>query len=108
MDLPNMMAFPETFKEFAEEWGFVDNYYTNGVELIPVFRVEQWLEHTRKKGEWRIFHNNLKFLQYNCSLKCTECGHRYDISDGMYFMYKYCPNCGARMIESQESEDEEC
>ena len=42
-----MMTFPETFDEFAEEYGFVDEkeVYTNGSELIPIFRVKQWLEH---------------------------------------------------------------
>ena len=41
------MEFPETFKEFAKSYGFKDSkeVYTNGSELIPVFRVEQWLEH---------------------------------------------------------------
>lgn len=41
------MEFPKTFKEFAEDYGFKDEKwaYTNGAELIPVFRVEQWLDH---------------------------------------------------------------
>ena len=41
------MEFPETFKEFTESYGFKDSeeVYTNGSKLIPVFRVEQWLEH---------------------------------------------------------------
>lgn len=41
------MEFPETFDEFAEQYGFKDEkqIYTNGTELIPVFRVKQWLEH---------------------------------------------------------------
>ena len=41
------MEFPETFEEFAKEYGFKDNkeVYTNGSDLIPIFRVKQWLEH---------------------------------------------------------------
>lgn len=41
------MKFPSTWKEFAEKFGFTDSerVYTNGVKIIPVFRVEQWLEH---------------------------------------------------------------
>lgn len=41
------MDFPNTFDEFAEDYGFKDKdeVYTNGSELIPVFRVKQWLEH---------------------------------------------------------------
>lgn len=41
------MDFPNTFDEFAKDYGFRDKkeIYTNGSELIPVFRVKQWLEH---------------------------------------------------------------
>lgn len=41
------MAFPATFDEFAEKYKIVDSkeIYTNGTELIPIFRVKQWLEH---------------------------------------------------------------
>ena len=41
------MNFPDTWEEFVEEFGFSDSkeVYTNGTKLIPVFRVEQWLEH---------------------------------------------------------------
>ena len=41
------MDFPSTFDEFAKDYGFKDEdeVYTNGSELIPVFRVKQWLEH---------------------------------------------------------------
>ena len=42
-----IMNFPKTFEEFADEYGFYDNkeIYTNDSQLIPVFRVKQWLEH---------------------------------------------------------------
>ena len=44
------MEFPETFERFAKEYGFKDDkeVYTNGSDLIPIFRVEQWLEHDNK------------------------------------------------------------
>lgn len=43
----NTMEFPDTWEEFAEDYGFFDNQgvYTNGSLLIPEFRVRQWLEH---------------------------------------------------------------
>ena len=43
----DMMDFPNTFEEYARRYGFkdVEEHYTNGSELIPVFRVNQWLEH---------------------------------------------------------------
>ena len=44
------MEFPETFERFAKEYGFKDNkeVYTNGADLIPIFRVKQWLEQDNK------------------------------------------------------------
>ena len=41
------MTFPKTFDEFAEQYKIVDQeeVYTNGSELIQIFRVQQWLEH---------------------------------------------------------------
>ncbi len=48
----NLMEFPKTFNEFANNYGFVDDYevYTNGADLIPVYRVRQWLEHIESEG----------------------------------------------------------
>ena len=44
------MEFPNTFDEFVKEYGFKDDkeIYTNGSELIPIFRAKQWLEHINK------------------------------------------------------------
>ena len=55
-----MMTFPDTAEEFMEQYKIVDTeqVYTNGVELIPIFRMKQWLEHLqdieseRKTGRW--------------------------------------------------------
>jgi len=45
--MADMMNFPLTFKDFIKEYSFKDKeeVYTNGAELIPVFRVEQAWEH---------------------------------------------------------------
>lgn len=42
-----MMSFPNTWEEFVEQYQIIDSQheYTNGAELIPVFRVKQWLDH---------------------------------------------------------------
>ena len=44
------IEFPNTFEEFAEQYSFKDKdeVYTNGSDLIPVFRVQQWLVHKAK------------------------------------------------------------
>ena len=59
-----IMEFPETFEQFAKEYGFKDSkeVYTNGSDLIPIFRVKQWLEHEMSAEQYRqrmiqAFHN---------------------------------------------------
>ena len=46
----DIMEFPSTFDEFAKEYGFKDKeeIYTNGSDLIPVFRVKQWLAYIKE------------------------------------------------------------
>ena len=41
------MQFPKTVEEFMEQYKIVDTeqIYTNGAELIPIFRMKQWFEH---------------------------------------------------------------
>lgn len=48
--MQDKMEFPDTFDEFAKEYGFKDSeeVYTDGSDLIQVFRVKQWLEHDNK------------------------------------------------------------
>lgn len=49
--MADIMEFPNTMKEFIESFSFKDSeeVYTNGAELIPVFRVEQGFEHYAKE-----------------------------------------------------------
>ena len=48
--MSEQMEFPKTFEKFVKEYGFKDDkeVYTNGSDLISVFRVKQWLEHDNK------------------------------------------------------------
>ena len=72
------MNFPETFDEFAENYKITDDkqVYTNGTELIPIFRVRQWLmrpdENAKtveqiKSEAIKEFAERLK--RYSCRLK---------------------------------------
>ena len=49
--MEDIMEFPNTMKEFIDSYSFKDSkeIYTNGAELISVFRVEQGLEHYAKE-----------------------------------------------------------
>lgn len=100
------MKFPEIFEEFAKEYGFKDDkeVYTNGSDLIPIFRVKQWLEHDNlKTGHW------IKYSIPRCGeqhYKCTSCGYYINFGQwGELYTkeFKYCPNCGVKMVEPQET-----
>ena len=57
------------------------------------------LEQEPKTGHWiYICNSEVNWLKV---VECSECGKR------TYGSGKYCPNCGAKMIEPQESEEEE-
>lgn len=48
-----VMTFPKTVDEFMEEYKIIDSeeVYTNGAELIPIFRMKQWFEHCENLKE---------------------------------------------------------
>ena len=45
----DMMTFPETVEEFMEQYKITDteHVYTNGVEMVPIFRMKQWFDHQK-------------------------------------------------------------
>ena len=47
--MADMMIFPDYFMDFIKEYSFNDEkeIYTNGADLISVFRVEQAWDHYR-------------------------------------------------------------
>ena len=54
--MPDTMSFPKTLDEFMEQYKIVDTeqVYTNGTELVPIFRIKQWEDAHRQQHE-RIF-----------------------------------------------------
>lgn len=64
-----LMTFPETVEEFMDQYKIVDReqIYTNGAELVPVFRMMQWVEHCREKLQEA---ENLRLV-----VTCGECVH---------------------------------
>lgn len=45
--MADMMTFPDTVEEFMEQYKITDteHIYTNGTELVPIFRMKQWFDH---------------------------------------------------------------
>lgn len=43
----DVMQFPNSVEDFMEKYKIVDteHVYTNGTELVPIFRMKQWFEH---------------------------------------------------------------
>ena len=78
-----------TEKEFEHlEW-LLKNHYKQKTKTGYWIR---WYE--QKETEW--YTDNIP----HC--KCSECGEEYDLYSSQFI--KYCPNCGAKMVEPQESE----
>lgn len=89
------MAFPETIEEFLENYSFIDKkeYYTNGTKLIPVFRVEQALEHYYKE----------LFFQLDKSVKF--CPFR-KITSAYYYQSELNPKVVTEMKNAEWTEEQ--
>lgn len=74
--MSEQMEFPETFETFAKEYGFEDDkeVYTNGSELIPIFRVKQWLEQDDK----------LRTIEADTAYECGKHANKWHpVTDGL-------------------------
>lgn len=51
--MADMMTFPDTVEEFMEQYKITDteHIYTNGTELVPIFRMRQWFDH-KSEPHW--------------------------------------------------------
>ena len=63
------------------------NAFTVIEDDIPSADVEE-----RKAGEWKTGYHKRNGLNYAIA-RCSECTYVVDVLG-----YKYCPNCGARMV----------
>ena len=91
-----VMDFPNTFDEFAKDYGFKDKeeVYTNGSELIQVYRVKQWLEHINKTTTM-IDKSNFSQEQYKADLQSAyDCGYNQACKDKITMPYATPDNCG--------------
>ena len=83
-----ILALSEWYGESATH----DNPFPDGAEAVPVYKIEQLpsVMPKRPTGKWETFVED-----YN---KCSKCGEM----GKFYRFYKYCPNCGAKMTESEK------
>lgn len=77
-------------------------FWTGGIEKAID---EQPTIEERKTGEWieREVCDEPKVIEEWQSAQCSNCG-LYHTTPYMYYFdnYKYCPNCGARMVDENE------
>lgn len=106
--MSEQMEFPETFEKFAKEYGFKDDkeVYTNGSDLIPIFRVKQWLEHD----------NKLRAIETDTAYECgkgvlnkigAEIEELHYIDEGLSFDPQISRDDVLRIIGKYKSESEE-
>lgn len=94
--MADMMTFPNTVEEFMEKYKITDTeqIYTNGAELVPIFRMKQWFDHSseRKKGKWavRVIRGNWNDEEIRTCPNCGKTFRNLEIAN-------YCPNCGLPM-----------
>ena len=63
--------------------------------VTPTERTGHWID----TDEWRETVDG--FEQWGYFRKCSECGYVFKFLE----IDNYCPNCGCRMVEPQESEE---
>lgn len=70
--MADLMTFPNTVDEFMDQYKITDTeqVYTNGSELVPIFRMKQWFEHLPSADVVEV-------------VRCKECKYFYKFS-------KYC------------------
>lgn len=94
------MEFPDTVDEFMESYKIVDSeqVYTNGSELIQIFRMKQWLDHVQpvqeRKGRW----NRISPAKI---YECSKCGKNVMTDD--IEAYTFCHGCGAKMEGAEDA-----
>jgi rubrerythrin len=72
-----------------------------GTDLKQQYATKSWWDQEFvpvKTGHW---------IESRCDMyECSECGHTYTDLSGERYGMNYCPVCGAKMVEPQESEEQ--
>lgn len=74
---------------------------------ISVLLADNMADDSDDNGKW-IARKDMNYLDENKIIHehfmCDRCGFIHDFIDGHTTQYKYCPNCGARMIKEENEE----
>lgn len=102
-----LMDFPDTFDELVKQNAFKDTneVYTNGADLIPVFRVRQWIEHTmlQQQDQLGMMTDSLKVEEGKSCRRCFWDKYR----DAQHPTGNPCDSCIDFSNFSPETEHEE-
>lgn len=110
------MDFPATPEEFINGYSFKDGeeIYTNGLQLVPVFRVEQMLEHYfTDRGKCDVCdiketgHGSIELCGNGWQVCIRRRGVRYDMvinhcGEQIAVPIAFCPECGAKLDAKEE------
>lgn len=82
-------------KNLLHTWSTVEVKYF----VVDMLEKSPSAQPERKKGKWK---RRIVDSGYNADWICSECGYRVKTD---FVNYNFCPHCGAKMIEPQESEN---
>lgn len=70
--MADMMMFPDTVEEFMKQHKITDTeeIYTNGAELVPIFRMKQWFDHM--ESEWETGYTLPDGAYWKCKRSAYE------------------------------------
>lgn len=87
-----IMQFPETVEEFMQQYKITDTQqvYTNGTELVPIFRMKQWFEAHKQHNSCKCSLDEAPTVDAVSVVRCRECisfEKIGELPDGMPFGY---------------------
>lgn len=90
--------------KYSKEYGEEEEVYNRAIDdcigkikAIPALYAEALDEEQVKHGKW------LPDRTGNVYWVCSNCGFPSEAS-GAFKLYKYCPNCGAKMNEEEDDD----
>lgn len=107
--MSDMQKFDDNIIENLRMFSFKDDeqFYTNGVELVPLYRVVQILEHFKVQElvDKETPKKPKNVSEYSSDEWCPNC-HSFNIEtrdeEGSWQKWDYCPDCGQALDWSND------